>query len=169
VGPAEIAERAAGQPPGTLIGAPRDLLALLRPDERMGCHCTVTYTVDVDGRLRVADRHSEHVACAGGAPVLAAGELEFVARRDRVEITQISNQSTGYCPEPSSWPAVQAALENAGLDAPDAFTHAFLFRCCPVCTATNLVKDQIFECALCGADLPLVWNFDPLQIGRADE
>jgi hypothetical protein len=34
----------------------------------------VTFAIDAKGSLRVADRRSEHVACAGGGPVLSAGE-----------------------------------------------------------------------------------------------
>lgn len=36
-----------------------------------------TFVVDSEGHLRVADRHSEHIACAGGEPVLSAGEIFF--------------------------------------------------------------------------------------------
>lgn len=43
---------------------------------------TVTFAVDTDERLWIADRRSEHVACANGGDVLAAGELTFaVAKR----------------------------------------------------------------------------------------
>lgn len=34
----------------------------------------LTFVVDIDGVLRVAPRRSEYVACAGGRPVLSAGE-----------------------------------------------------------------------------------------------
>lgn len=39
---------------------------------------TLTYVVDVERRLLIADRHCEHVVCAGGGPVLCAGELTVV-------------------------------------------------------------------------------------------
>jgi hypothetical protein len=34
-----------------------------------------TFTIDMYGQLRLADRHSEHIACAGNEPVLSAGEI----------------------------------------------------------------------------------------------
>jgi hypothetical protein len=123
---------------------------------------TVTFVVLRDG-LWVADRHSEHVTCARGAPVYSAGEMTFALRRDRhgpsVEVVDVTNQSTGYCPEPESWPAVAAALDAAGIDHPNGFSAAMIFRKCTVCGATNIVKDDWFECAVCGAELPRTWNF----------
>jgi hypothetical protein len=59
-----------------------------------------TFVVDEHGSLLIADRRSEHVACACGRPVLSAGEM-FVRGG---EVVEVSNQSTGYCPEPESWP-----------------------------------------------------------------
>ncbi|PSM45330.1 hypothetical protein C6Y14_00035 [Streptomyces dioscori] len=43
-----------------------------------------TFMVGVDGALRLAPRRSEHVACAGGAMVLSAGEISFVREDDFV-------------------------------------------------------------------------------------
>ncbi|MFC1434675.1 hypothetical protein ACEZDB_28945 [Streptacidiphilus sp. N1-3] len=40
-----------------------------------------TFTVGLDGVLRLAPRRSEHVLCAGGEPVLSAGELADLTRR----------------------------------------------------------------------------------------
>lgn len=37
-----------------------------------------TFVVGLDGQLRLASRRSEHVDCASGQPVLAAGEVLFV-------------------------------------------------------------------------------------------
>ncbi|MBW4620674.1 MAG: hypothetical protein KME17_15130 [Cyanosarcina radialis HA8281-LM2] len=34
-----------------------------------------TFVIDLNGNLRLADRHSEHIACAGGEAVLSAGEI----------------------------------------------------------------------------------------------
>ncbi|WP_229830298.1 hypothetical protein [Actinoplanes ianthinogenes] len=109
------------------------------------------------GILLLAPRNSEHVACAGGAPVLAAGEISF-RHDDGWHVDQVTNQSTGYCPEPSCWPAVAAALDAAGIRHDDAFTAEFTFRRCPACAAVNLVKEDVFLCDLCGADLPPGWN-----------
>ena len=121
---------------------------------------TVTFVVLPDG-LWVADRNSEHVACARGAPVLSAGEMTFVVdrRRRSVEVEYVTNQSTGYCPEPASWPAVAAALDASGVAHPGGFSAEMTFRRCPRCGSTNIVKDGWFECAVCGADLPAEWNY----------
>ncbi|CAM5508234.1 hypothetical protein STANM309S_03657 [Streptomyces tanashiensis] len=44
-----------------------------------------TFVVGTDGILRLAPRRSEHVACAGGAMVLSAGEIGFVREADRID------------------------------------------------------------------------------------
>lgn len=116
----------------------------------------VTYVVTVDGLLRVAPRRSEHVACAGGGDVLAAGEL--VLGRDG-RVVEASNLSTGFCPEPDCWGALAAALDTAGVPRPEGLTHAVAFRRCEACGARNLVKDGVLACAVCDADLPTDWNF----------
>ena len=48
--------------------------------------------VGLDGALRIADRHSEHVSCAGEREVLAAGEMFFADGR----VARVSNQSSGF-------------------------------------------------------------------------
>jgi hypothetical protein len=108
--------------------------------------------------LRVAPRRSEHVACAGGRPVLSAGEITFALAGRSVGVAEVSNQSTGYCPEPESWPAVEAALRRAGLEPPDGFSPACVFRRCEECGTVCLVKGGAFECAACGAGLPSKYN-----------
>jgi hypothetical protein len=119
-----------------------------------------TYVVDVAGVLRLAPRRSEHVACAAGGAVLAAGEIAFACAAGWT-VSEVSNQSTGYCPDRSCWSAVASALDRAGLDRPDGFTAEFVFRRCPSCFYLNVVKDEDFVCCLCGEDLPEVWNVDP--------
>lgn len=63
----------------------------------MGYRCldqeTVTFVIDLDGKLRLADRNSEHVACAGGGPVLAAGEMTFLADGPDLEVVDVNNNS----------------------------------------------------------------------------
>ncbi len=120
---------------------------------------TATFAVTETGELWIADRHSEHVQCARGEPVLSAGEITFEIDRSGVSVSQVTNQSTGYCPEPESWPAVAAALDRAGLAHPGYWTTAFLFRRCPACGMTNIVKDNWFECGVCDTELPVVYNF----------
>jgi hypothetical protein len=150
VGPADILARTNNNPQGTLIRVRTDLRAW--PE-------VVTFVIDAAGDLRIADRHSEHVACAGGRPVQSAGELFLHHEGDGVEVVEASNQSTGYCPEPESWPAVAAALDRIGIAHPDRFTTALLFRRCPGCGERCIVKDDWFVCASCGSELPAAWNF----------
>ncbi len=39
------------------------------------------------------------------------------------------------------------------------FTVAFEFRRYEACGGTNLIKDDVFECVVCGAELSVRWNF----------
>jgi hypothetical protein len=149
VGPDDIRDAARTQPAGTPITSRADLAAWA--GER-----TVTFVVTPDGTLRVAPRRSEHIACASAGDVLAAGELEIA----NGAVIAASNQSTGFCPEPTCWTELAAALDRAGIARPAAFTHAFVFRRCPECGERNIVKDDHFECAMCGAELPAEWNFE---------
>lgn len=119
-----------------------------------------TFVVDLAGTLLLAPRRSEHVACAGGAPVLSAGEIAFRCEGERWAVHEISNQSTGYCPDPASWPAVATALERARLDHPGRFTHEIVFRRCPACRERNIVREDDFVCVFCDAELPATWNVD---------
>lgn len=121
---------------------------------------TLTFVVLPDG-LWIAPRRSEHVACARGGPVLAAGEMTFEleGKRRIVAVTDVSNQSTGFCPEPESWPAVAARLDAAGIEHPGDYTVTIHFRRCLGCGATNIVKDGWFVCTICDADLPPAWNY----------
>jgi hypothetical protein len=121
-----------------------------------------TFVIDADGRLWIADRHSEHVQCARGGEVLSAGEMTFSLEGGGVAVVAVSNQSTGYCPESKSWPAVAAALDRAGLTHPGGFTTAFDFRRCPGCALIAIVKAGGYECAACGTPLPAAWNCDPM-------
>jgi hypothetical protein len=117
-----------------------------------------TFVVALDGSLRVAPRRSEHVALAAGRDVLAAGEMMFAGAREVLEVT---NQSTGYCPDPDCWTAVGAALDRVGLEHPGDFTTKIVFRRCPSCGERNIVRDSDFTCALCDGALPTYWNFAP--------
>ena len=119
-----------------------------------------TFVVDLAGWLRLAPRRSEHVACAGGEPVLAAGEMSFAQMASGPTVAAISNQSTGYCPEPESWPAVARALTFLGGGAPAGYTTIFIFRRCRACGQINLVKEGWFYCAVCQTPLPAEWNLD---------
>jgi hypothetical protein len=166
VGPPEIAARSATRDAGAVVTSPADVLAWMESQQLnrpMAGEVTVTYVVDQEGRLRIADRRSEHVACAGGRSVLAAGEMTFNVDRATVKVAGTTNQSAGYCPEPSCWKAVQRALTDAGITHPDGFTQQFEFRRCPSCQSINLVKDANFRCELCRAPLPRNWNLAELN------
>ena len=163
VGPDDIRRRAESAAPGAIIASRADLSAWIRStgqaSEGTGW-IAATFVIDAAGRLRLADRHSEHVACAAGGPVISAGEVFLEAgRRGTWAVAEISNLSTGFCPEPESWPGVASALEAAELSHPGRFTTEIVFRRCPDCRERNVVRDGWFVCALCGADLPRDWNF----------
>jgi len=118
-----------------------------------------SFIVDTTGQLWIAGRRSEHVVCAAGQPVLAAGEITFMIEKRDVWVSEVSNQSTGYCPEPEAWPAVAAAFDEIGLEHPGDFTTAYTFRRCDQCEATNIVKEEYFVCGICDAELSFEWNF----------
>jgi hypothetical protein len=162
VGPADIKARLAGRPDGTRILSSADFSAWVGDTAQAPGPkglVPVTFVIDASGELLVGDRRSEHVACAGGGPVLSAGEMFFRIDGDRVEVAEVSNQSTGYCPEPESWPAVAAALDRIGVAHPGRFTTVVVFRRCERCGERNVVKDGWFVCGVCGAELPAGWNF----------
>ena len=120
VGPKRIADRVRHDSAGVAIRSPEDIRAWVRDtDQDVSVGSVIaTFVVDPTGLLFIADRRSEHVACAGGKLVRSAGEITF-AVGDAVEVAGVSNQSTGYCPEPESWPAVASALSQAGLAVPE--------------------------------------------------
>lgn len=158
VGPDHIREAVRGASPGALIRCHDDLLAWLgdatsHDDDSPGW---ATYVVDVRGTLRLAHRRTEHVACAGGERVLAAGEVEFALDG---ELVFISNNSSGYCPDVTCFPEVARALLAAGSVAPAEFTVSVLFRRCEACGQRCVVKDSFYFCDVCDAPLGLEWNF----------
>lgn len=163
VGPKKIAERALLAPGGIRVESPEDVRRWIRqtaPDMDAAGNVVATFVIDEPSWLRIADRRSEHVACAGGGPVRSAGEMTFSVSRGGVSVSWVTNQSTGYCPEPDSWPAVKGALARASMAAPDGFSQAFEFRRCPCCGSINIIKDGVFECEACSTPLPEEWNLD---------
>ncbi len=119
-----------------------------------------TFVVDTAGVLRLAPRRSEHVACAGAEAVLGAGEMAFRRESGTWAVCEVSNQSTGYCPDTASWAAVADALNAAGIERPSGFTHPVVFRRCPACRRLNIVRDGDFVCVFCDGALPPEWNVD---------
>ncbi len=134
-----------------------DLLSELEIRDLGMTELTLTYIVDQRGMVWVAERHVEHIACARGEPVLAAGELTVDLSVKEFEILAATNQSTGYCPEPECWHALAEALDAAGLDRPDGFEYAFRFGRCRKCRSITVIKEDDFSCAECGSEL------DPLR------
>jgi hypothetical protein len=161
VGPKGIADRVRQSLRGTPVHTPEDIRRWALASAQDLVHdgyVTATFVVDSAGTLLIADRRSEHVACAGGKPVRSAGEMTFNLVGASVRVIAVSNQSTGYCPEPESWPAVASALAAARLESPRGFTWSCDVRLCVGCGNRNLVKDGVFECAVCGRELPTVYN-----------
>ncbi len=128
VGPVRILEQARHQPPGWRVQSAAELITWLETSAVCGREVTTTFVVDEAGHLRLTDRHSEHVACAQGQPVRSAGEMTFARVGPTVRVTAVTNQSTGYCPEPASWPEVRRALDALSVAHPGDFTTAFDFR-----------------------------------------
>ncbi len=94
VGPKAILDRMGEAPPGKRIESVADLREWLhstgqRPN-RVGL-IPLTFVIDEDGGLRVADRASEHVACSGRMPVRSAGEMFLRVVGNGVEVEEVSN------------------------------------------------------------------------------
>ena len=161
VGPKEIIKVTEMIPKGNIVSSPEDVLAWIEETNQQldWDNCVVaTFIIDRNGFLLIADRHSEHVACAGREDVLSAGEITLEKIDEKVSTPHITNQSTGYCPEPKSWPAVEYALNRAHIDHPGRFTTEFIFRRCEECGALNIVKDNWYVCLECNANLNEGWN-----------
>ncbi|MFB6613851.1 hypothetical protein ACFCV9_06500 [Streptomyces sp. NPDC056367] len=166
VGPAELRSLVRPEAVGTGIRSAADLegrLCALPPEETAE---PFTFVVDPAGVLRLAARRSEHVVCAGGGTVLAAGEMGFRRESGRWVVAEVSNQSTGYCPDTTSWAAVAEALDAAGIAHPGGFTHEVVFRRCPGCGELGIVRDGDYFCVFCGAGLPEEWNVDGVRRPR---
>jgi hypothetical protein len=105
VGPRRIIEKVPPLSPGVRITSLSDWLNWAhRTRQQPDAEGLViaTFVIDLEGFLRIGDRRSEHVACADGRPVLAAGEIGAEIDRDILEVVVVTNQSTGYCPSRSA-------------------------------------------------------------------
>ncbi|GAB2929196.1 hypothetical protein [Streptomyces heilongjiangensis] len=161
VGPVELEATVRPGGGGCRIGSAADFDRWIAERSAAELREPFTFVVGTDGVLRLAPRRSEHVACAGGHMVLSAGEIGFTHTADRWAVDEVSNQSTGYCPDVTSWPAVAQALDDVGLGRLSGFTHEVVFRRCPDCQEHNIVRENDFVCVFCGGDLPEAWNVDP--------
>lgn len=164
VGSSEIAKNA-GHTERQLIETSADVLNFLQENNQNldeENKVIVTFIVSAfSGVLYIADRHSEHISCARGKQVRAAGEMSFQTENGDVKVSEVTNQSTGFCPiAETSWPAVEQALDKAGIARPAYWTQIFVFRSCRACGQLNIVKDDWFFCAECDESLPEEWNCD---------
>ena len=154
VGPERIRSAAAGAQPGTVIGS-ADALAEWLEQNPDALAEGATYVVDLRGRLRVAPRRSEHVACASADPLLAAGEFtsgpppQSPAPATTRRATPLT--STAYR-------ARARAARGRARTAARVLSGPIVFRRFPRCREINVVKGGWFVCALCDADLPEQWN-----------
>ncbi len=161
VGSQDIYEKVKGHPPGKAIRSIADLKEWLFSQadyvETDG-NVWATYVVKEDLVLYLAPRRSEHVACAAGGSVVAAGEMSFSPVKG--ELLTCTNQSLGYCPDVDCWKEVESALDYAKIEHEGCFTDEYIIRRCPKCNQKNIVKDGLFECGSCWSELPNEWNFD---------
>ncbi|WP_432831382.1 hypothetical protein [Dactylosporangium sp. CA-092794] len=160
VGPPELRGRMAGVD-AVAVETAAALARWLAERDRGELVEPFTFVVALDGGLRLASRRSEHVVLVGGHDVLAAGEIAFALAGSGWHVVEVTNQSTGYCPDPDCWPAVGEALDRIGVRHPDDFTDKVTFRRCPACGERNVVRDDDFTCAQCDSALPAQWNFAP--------
>ena len=142
VGPNEIVARVTETCGGSIVDTVEELVNSLRSmdDYQNGESLTVTFVIGLDRRLRVANRRSEHVMCASGHAVLGAGEMTFLCDGKAVFVERVTNQSTGYCPEPESWQSVAHALDEIPVDRPDFFGPAFVTNLSSAATVANLSR-----------------------------
>lgn len=159
VGPLEILKQSQSQSAGTTIADRSQLISWINANRELGNSLetvTATFVISLEGYLKLSPRRSEHIACAGGKPVLSAGEVTISSSG---EILEVSNYSTGFCPEPSSWDACASAFQRISVPTPGNFTQVVVFRKCPNCLQRNIVKDDWYFCDVCGTELPRNWNF----------
>jgi hypothetical protein len=157
VGPSDLREPG-HEPSGFAITSQASLAAWLGCQARDELADPFTFVVSANGDLLIAPRRSEHVHCAGGREVLAAGEITFIPDGRNWRAVAVTNHSTGYCPAPESWPATAASLDRAGITHPAGYDPVVVYRRCPACQAINIVHDEDFACALCDGSLPREWN-----------
>jgi len=122
VGPMDPAALARPDGAGAVVASPSRLpsWAARRSAEDMAE--PFTCAVDPEGRLGLAPRRSERVVCAG--------EVAFGRESGRWTVVEVTDLSTGYCPDVASWPAVAHALDRAGLGRPGGFTRVVVLRRC---------------------------------------
>ena len=102
VGPPEILARNRSAPKGMHIRCADELRAWIKATgQRPDSQIVTTFAIDANGSLLIADRRSEHVACAGGETVLSAGEVDYLAH----EQVLLRSQGTNVLPPKLRCPA----------------------------------------------------------------
>ncbi len=162
VGPKKIYDSVSLDIPRQKVTNPQDIWSWIEKNEEdfiSKNEVTCTYVVDIDFSLWITSRHYEHVACARRAKVLGAGEITFALSQSEIIISYISNQSTGYCPGVESWSVLEWILPRLGIEYPDYYSLALIFRICPRCHQINIIKENLYECAVCDAALERAMSF----------
>lgn len=160
-GPSRLVPASGARPAGVVVETALQFADLADDpsQERLGDGSVAfTYVVDQSNSLRVANRRSEHVVCAGGEPVLAAGELFVTPGRKGSWVVRASNFSNGYMPSEDSFMALKLALERARLPAPKGFDPAIAYRYCGRCMEAVIAETG--ACRVCQAALALKWDLD---------
>lgn len=161
VGADEIRQKIRHLPSGNLILSISDIETWIQETKQqtdVWRLIAATFVINEEGCFRIADRHFEHIACAGGKPVLSAGEIFFQINKNKLQVAEITNQSTGFCPEAQSWKHVARVLDLIKIPHPSSFTIEFIFRRCHYCSQINIVKDNLFICFVCATKLPQKYN-----------
>ena len=157
VGSKEILKQVSVEKIGKLILSQKDITDWIHDTHQKfnaESEIIATFIIDIQNQLRINDRRSEHVVCANGEAVLSAGEITFKKNKsEEIYISEITNQSTGYCPSTESWEFVQQALLKINIDFPNFFTTVFIFCICENCGTINIVKDDFYYCLSCENDL----------------
>ena len=89
---------------------------------------------------------------------LASSDIERFEPTSEAELARWLGASPAHADGATTWTYV--VTERAGLEPPPRWSHAFTFRRCRACGAINVVKEDEFVCAPCGAPLSAHWNFD---------
>ena len=158
IGPSDILKRIKPQYKGATVTSIQDIKDWInhhQPTAKAGTILTCTFIINLDDQLVITDRHAEHVQCALGNLVKSAGEINFyIAKRNKIQIDSITNQSTGYCPHATSWKSVKIALEKVfDTNIPDGFDPEFIFSYCSQCQTRQIVKDEFYFCPTCHGTL----------------
>lgn len=166
IGPEDLLELITDDVDNTCLKQPSDVLKWIKitgQELDSNKSITATYIVDSDKLMWIGDRHMEHVVCAKGNSILAAGEITFTINQKEIYVSSITNQSTGFCPKPECWKQVTISLNKAKIEHPDNFTIAFEFRRCDSCNTLNLIKDNFYYCSVCDSELPKKWNIENIN------